>query len=473
MLLRVGIGLALMAGLCPGGTEVWNLGELGAEGKAVKAPPKEWRLPQGASAIEVVTVHAAGLAKDAGLAAGDVIVGLGGAPMLKKTEPVYQLVDYLETTAASNKPEASLAVRRAGKPETILVALPAAPAHAASCPVSCARCDALVEESMAALAALQRADGGFAFKLSGITGETVVTCLAGLAFLANGSTPDSGVWAGNIRKATAFVMKHAGKLDAWMPDGKVDGKNYNATNWALAWGSLYLAEIQRLAPAQEQLDRMTEWMQAIEKNQELSGGWGHGPGGVNGTGYLELQASGNVQLAALGALRRSGLKPSKAVIDRGLLYLNACVTAEGGVRYGSDEKYWLGEPGRNAGALWALALLEQQKHPMQPKLAAWFRKNLAEVPEGHASPVFHLTNAAFASHHLGDAAWKEYASRFRLEFLASRRPDGTYAARPTRESVAQKEEGTDDFVGPAWATAAHLVIVQLRRGNLKVLAGAK
>jgi hypothetical protein len=337
----------------------------------------------------------------------------------------------------------------------------------------CERCDALVEESMKALAALQRPDGGFAFKLSGITGETVVTCLAGMAFLANGSTPDSGPWAEHIRKATAFVLKHAGKLDAWMPDGKVNGLNYNATNWALAWGSLYLAEIQRLAPEEEQLERMTEWLQAIEKNQELSGGWGHGPGGVNGTGYLELQACGSVQLAALGALRRSGLKPSKAAIDRGLAYLAACVNEEGGVRYGSDPKYWGGAAGRNAGALWALALLELEKHPMQAKLAAYFRKNLADVPEGHASPVFHLTNAAFASHHLGDAAWKEYAAQFRLEFLASRRSDGIYAARPTRESIASKEGGTDEFVGPAWATAAHLVVVQIRKGNLKVLAGAK
>ncbi|MBI3097116.1 MAG: hypothetical protein HYY93_02550 [Planctomycetes bacterium] len=61
-------------------------------------------------------------------------------------------------------------------------------------------------------------------------------------------------------------------------------------------------------------------------------------------------------------------------------------------------------------------------------------------------------------------------SEFRLEFIAARRPDGTFTARPTEESQ-QLHSNTDRELGSAWTTASYLIVLQLPKGHLKLLLG--
>ena len=59
---------------------------------------------------------------------------------------------------------------------------------------------------------------------------------------------------------------------------------------------------------------------------------------------------------------------------------------------------------------------------------------------------------------------------FRLEFVAARRPDGSFSARPTKETK-ELHSNTDREMGPAWTTASYLLVQELQKGRLEILEG--
>lgn len=467
--LRAAAVLLLACSFAAAEEDAFNLGILGAEG----LPQKEGK---GGASIRVTAVLPNGPAKQAGLVEGDVVLGVGSMTLGQTKLPVvYQLVDLLEKASSQKSAKASLLVQRAGKRETIPIALPSLGPHSANCPVGCARCEREAAESLAYLAKAQNGDGSFETKYGGTNGQVVVTCLAGLAFLASGSTPTDGPYAKNIARAAEYVEKNCGKeMDfGGMGGGQMGGGNWNQTNWAYAYSPVFLGEVYRIAPSAELKAKLEEMMQAIAKNQEQSGGWAHGPGGPNALGYLELQIVGNWCLTALGTLKRLGFKVPQACVDRGVAYAISTSEGDGGVGY-SDRagQKGMGDPGRTAGCIWAFSLLGLQKNPFYAKMAGFFKRTMDGVPNGHVSPVMHFTASAFACMHLGGAYWKQFMDLFRLEILAARRPDGTFSARPTEESE-QLHSNTDREMGPIWTTASYALILQLPKGKLATLTSPK
>ncbi|MCC6738335.1 MAG: hypothetical protein IT452_04770 [Planctomycetia bacterium] len=458
------------------GTDAFNLGVLGAEGLPIRKPDEAWKLPRGAVAIKVTKILDGGPALEAGLQADDVIVLVGGQAMtVKHMLAVYQLVAAMEAVSSTKKGESTLTVMREEKVVTLKLKLPSLGAHGANCPVGCGRCEKLVDESLKILAGLQEADGAFPIGIGGQNGRVAVTSLAGLSFLANGSTSKEGPWADNVARAAKWVAERCGKEEAnpWGRERPTGGANWNQTNWSLAYGVLFLSEIYRLDPTPELEQRLTELMQTIEKNQEASGGWAHGPGGPNALNYVELQIVGNLELAALGALRKAGFKPSQEVIDKGVAYMISTSGGDGGIGYSANPgQKGMGDPGRTALGVWAFGNLGMQAHPFYAKMGSYFKRTMEDLPGGHVSPIMHYTSAAFACAHLGGTTWKDFMALFRLEILAARRPDGTFSARPTEETVAM-HNNTDRTLGPAWTTASYSLIMQVPRGKLKILTGVK
>lgn len=442
--------------------DAFNLGVLGAEG-----------LPEGKEGIRVTTILDDSPAQAAGLRRNDVILGVGTVNFAKsKLHLVYQLVGAMEQVSSTRNAKATLVIQRDGKKETLPLVLPYLGPHSASCPAGCVRCDRQVEASLAWLAETQKSDGSYDTKFGGVNGQVVVTSLAGLAFLASGSTPRSGPYAKNIEEAAEFVMKNCGKEFDFGGLGG-GGGNWNQTNWAYGYAPVFLGEVYRHAPTDELKKKLEEMIQTIARNQEKSGGWAHGPGGPNALGYVELQIVGNWCLCALGTLKRLGFKIPQATVDKGVAYAVSTSSGDGGVGY-SDQpgQKGIGDAGRTAGCIWAFSLLGLTKHPFYPKMASFFKREMENIPNGHVSPVMHFTASAFACMHLGAAYWKDFMELFRLEILAARRPDGTFSARPTEESVAM-HSNNDREMGPVWTTASYVLIMQLPKGKLATLTTPK
>ncbi len=447
----------------------FNLGPLGAEGLPQGSVSG---VPSGTAGLRVTSVIDGTPAKAAGLAPGDVIVGVGTQLFANaKLLPVYQLVDLLEKALSKKDAKVALVVVRGGKKQNLPIVLPAPGPHAATCPIGCARCEKLIDESLAYVASHQRSDGGYDTRYSSTNGEVVMTCLAGLAFLASGSTPAEGPYAEHLRKGVEFVTKNVGKAAtpeelAGFPPG-----NWNQTNWGYAYSAIFLAQVHQIAPSDELKGKLAEIAEAIGRNQEASGGWAHGPGGPNALKYVELQVAGNWCLCALGALKRAGIEVPQKTVDRGVAYAVSTSSGDGGVGYSDRElQKGNGEPGRTSGCLWGFSLLGLTKHPFHPKMAAFFKGSMGKLPTSHISPVMHFTTSAFACTHLGSAAWKPFQELFRLELLSTRGPDGTFRAHPTAAGLGAPRN-LDREMGAVWTTASYALALQLPKGKLPLLAG--
>ena len=445
-------------GLPRGGADDWNLGLLGATGQP---------LPDG-KGIRVAELHSGGPAAQGGLHPGDEIVALAGRPFGKRDDPIYTLVEAIEAVTAGKTPLLPLTVMRAGRPEQVKVPLPALGKHAAACPKGCERCQKMVAESLQWLLRQQRADGAFASSLGGQNGHVAVTALAGLALLATGSTPGEGPHADALRKAVEYVVARGGVEDAMGLGRGGDGAkgNWNQVNWSCGYAGLFLGIVHRRAPTPTLEAKLGTLAQTIAANQEASGGWAHGPGGPNALNYLELEIMSNYCLAALGLARQAGVEGPQATIDRALAFVEASSNG-GAVGYSPRAgQKGLGDPGRTPGAVVAFQALDLERHPKYQPMLKFASRGFGELYKGHVSPVMHFLSGGMAAHGAGADTFAEFQAAFRREFLAARRPDGAFAARPTAESK-QLHSNTDRQIGLAWTTASYLILQQLPGGHLK------
>lgn len=498
--------------------DTFNLGALGAEGLPVgKKAGKELGLPKDTLGIRILVIPDGTPAQAAGLQIDDIVVGTGRGMFVKKKDPIYTLIEALDFAAGQKTPTLKLMVVRGGKQTTIDVTLPALGRHSKTCPTECERCDKLIHESLAFLVAGQNEDGSFNAGTGGVNGKVVVTSWCGLALLASGSTPKDGPYAESIRKAADYVREHAGQEEQWpgMGGDGGDGKggdgqggtdspgaggtgpergggggggggngggigrlppgvkpNWNQTNWPLSIAPWFLCEVlNHDRENAELLTRLKEISAQLLKNQEVTGGWAHGPGGPNALNYVELEIMSNYALAAFGMMRRMGIEVPQDPIEKALLYVEATSAGDGGVGYSTRPgQQGGGDPGRTAGGIVAFARLNQKNRPFFKKMGSFLKTNLEDVPFGHVSPVMHFLATAFACQDLPPEYWTEFMNLFRLEIMAARRPDGSFSARPTEET-AQLHSNSDRNMGPYWTTGCYAIILQVKKGKLPVCTG--
>lgn len=423
--------------------------------------------------LVVRAVHEGGPAAAAGLRPGDVIESVGGEALTAPANgpgPTLQVVAEVERCEAEKKKApVVLGVRRGGAVEPVEVTVGKLGAHARTCPEKCKKCAQVVEAGLAWLAKAQRGDGSFPTDLGGKTGLVVVTSLGGLAFLSAGAGAGPN---GPLERATSYVLSHVGKEEE-SPFGKMGGAgggNWNQANWELAYGLVFLSEMARKTKRPEVKAKVAELVTALQRTQEQSGGWAHGPGGPNALGYLELEIVSNYALLGLGAARRLGVDLDEASVGKALAWIESTASPDGGVGYSPrDGQKGFGDPGRTAGALVAYASLGQKKRPFFESMAGYYARRQGELEGGHVSPCMHLLAGAMAGRLLGDA-WKAYMERYRLTIMAARKPDGSFASTPTRESQSL-HSNTDLTVGPCWTTATYVTILSLPGDRLPLLLG--
>lgn len=411
-----------------------------------------------------------GPAQQAGIREGDRLEQVGGAALRADGPgPVLQVVADVERAEAARKAApVVLGVRRGGgEPQQVPVDVPRLGAHAKTCPDKCKKCQAIVEAGVAFLARQQQGDGCFPTDLGGKTGKVVVTSLGGLALLAAGASPAPG---GPLDRALGYVMNHIGKAEASPFGARPGGGNWNQENWELGYGLMFLAEMARRTRRADVKARCAEVVAHIERNQEQSGGWAHGPGGPNALGYLELEIVGNYLLLGLGAAKKLGLAVDADRVGRAFAWIEQTAGPDGGVGYSPRPgQKGHGDPGRTAGAIVAFAALGAQKAPFFDKMCGYFGAKLGDLPEGHVSPAMHLLAGAMAARVLG-RPWDAYHDRYRLLLAAQRRPDGSFSSMPTRESRSLRSN-SDLTVGPCWTTASYVLILALDPERLPLLLG--
>ncbi|MSR75591.1 MAG: hypothetical protein EXS14_09020 [Planctomycetes bacterium] len=474
-----------------GELDLWNLGLLG-----VKAREPGTATPPGASTgrrrvaaasdapaadngpdrLEVVLLFPTGPASKAGLLVGDVISGVNKVPFAKGS--LDALASALLTAEAAERGAVVLDIARTGPKGVSTLAL--------RVPILSMGKDALKPEIGEARKAIQKAalqwlaerqasDGGFSETLSGRNGSVVQAALAGLAWLAASDALAKSPWTQNIDKARGFVLRYALSADE-VP--RIDGANWDQTNWGIAHGLLFLAELaarKRASVPQQELERL---VQTLFARMETSGGFAHGPGGKNALDYLELNIVGALVLSALGNAKGCGVAVDATKARRLFDYCEASASAEGGVGYSTAPgQKGEGNIGRSAAAWLGVRNLGFDKLPFTQKLESYVRSNAQDVLGGHASLMQHVLLSGVAAEALGGEVRSVWWARARRDLVLARAPDGSLQPRPWHESL-QMNSNSDVSVGEVWTTACWAIVLgadpaQARGAGLPLWCGRK
>jgi hypothetical protein len=462
------------------GMDLFNLGLLGAKASDADAPPpqpKTYGMKRvqsspgahkeadiGPEKLRLEVLFPEGPAAKAGLNPGDVVVGVeGGGEFCKGSNKA--LSDALRRAEAnSNRATVTLLVAPpAGAPASakvrkVAVAIPGAASKDLVDPSKPAARAAWARVACDWLAKRQREDGGFPETLCGLGGAVVQTSVAGLAWLATGSTAAQGPHALNVAKARAFVAKNAGvksALDAARPAG---GPNHNQENWAWCHAALFLGELCLREPTEELKADLRRCSEAIVKNQEATGGWAHGPGGPNGLGYVELNIMAGLALGGLGLAKQCGVEPSADAVRKAVDYVEAS-SSGGGVGYSTNPgQKGQGNIGRSAGCWLGYRALGLEKRRACDAMRSYAARSIGEVLGGHASLMQQTFLAGVAAAALGAEPQRKFWAELADDVVLARAPDGSFQPRPWHESVAMGSN-SDVSTGEVWTTACWATVL--------------
>jgi hypothetical protein len=325
--------------------------------------------------------------------------------------------------------------------------------HSATCPTKCTPCG----EAMAkALEWLAKAQQGGAIQ-AGNGGTVVITCIAALAWMANGSTPTAGPYSKNVVSAMQYVCRTVA------PGNKNKGKTASGMefegfgNWDLGYAAIFLSEYYAQAPTPALKEKLEFLVQKMVDQREPNKGWGHAPNFA----YKDLVVVSSACLGGLGSIKNlCGVAVPDEAIQGGVKYLQDS-SAGGTVGYSprNGQKGW-GHAGRASGAAWAMARAGiTDKYAGQ--VGAFIKQDLKNLIKDHASPTLHYLWGGLWSYMAGPELWREYKTAFLDWWLSGQQADGSFKCPTEADVKASLGMDTDAMVGPCYPTAVYALVFAL------------
>lgn len=290
--------------------------------------------------------------------------------------------------------------------------------------------------------------------------DVALTAMAGMAFLAEGSTPDEGPHRAVLTRAVRFVA------GAVRPDGVICEREGNDwlylahANFETPLGAMFLSEAQRARPDPSlagKLDLVAAYLARVQ--DPATGAWGYAPDFREFPTHTRrgwrLLATTHCCLTALSYLREAGVDVDAAAIRRGARYLMNCLGRDESFVYRSEFRRGAGYAGASAGALYSLA----RSGVIEDKLlaGAWsrFRRRYRSFDEFGKHWWFMLLHAALALNHRGPGGLMDFESGYLKALIDGQKPDGSWPE-------------PDGNGGMVYATAAAAIVLQLGDGRLPI-----
>jgi len=315
---------------------------------------------------------------------------------------------------------------------------PRAPATPAPGEMITPKTQRAIERGLTYLASIQKDDGSWSYQ--GSTGNTGITALAGLAFLAGGNTPGRGKYGANVEKAVKYIIKNT-RRDGYISAG-------NSRMYEHGFATLFLAEVYGLTKNPLVKPKLAAAVRLIESTQNGEGGWRYNP--------VPMDADISVticQIMGLRAARNSGIQVSKKVIDNGIKYVKNCQNSDGGFSYtaGSSGSGFA----RTAAGVCSLYYAGEYEDKAIKRGLDYLYKNTArELTRGY-SGHFHYGHyyAVQAMWQAGGKYWNAYYPKIRDHIVKGQQSDGSWRGYGT----------------PSYPTSMCLIILQVPYRYLPVL----
>jgi len=329
--------------------------------------------------------------------------------------------------------------------------------------------DAMVDKGLEWLKKTQAPDGHW--EAPGGQYPTSMTGLAGMCLLMEGSTLREGKYSDNLVRAVDWFMKRS------QPNGLLGNPN-NPTEssrytYGHGFGLLFLASVYG---EEEDGDRRKKLEVMLKKAVEFSGNAQTDKGGW---GYVSAKDGGNfdegsttiTQLQALRAARNAGIPVKKEIIDKAIKYLHDCTTPRGGIIYslanGGAAAVGQERPPLTAAAVSCAFSAGQYNDEYAKKWIKFCKENIS-IRRGGGHDEYQSYYLAQAIYVLGDARYGE---------LFPKEPKNSWLTwtgykESTFDDIkrSQNADGswTGGYVGPVFATAVNLTILQLDKSVLPI-----
>jgi len=263
------------------------------------------------------------------------------------------------------------------------------------------------------------------------------TSLAGMAWLASGSTPHEGPYAENIMLALRFVVKSQSKsgfiTENAANDGSMHGHGYATQFLASAYGMLRDPDF-----APKVGEALEKAVHLIENTQNQYGGWNSAPNSSatdDGSGAVAI-----MQIAGLRTAQSCGIHVKEQVISKAKKYLADMTDQDGWYAYnwGSRSRGGgNGSAGTTGAGMYMVGAMNLQSDPKY-RYDKGIKNVMATGPFIKGShpdngmgwnqswwhyTCFYCTLAIFQK---GGAEWARWYPALMNELIKQQKPDGSY-----------------------------------------------
>ena len=284
-------------------------------------------------------------------------------------------------------------------------------------------------------------------------GNSGVTSLCVMAFLARGETPGRGPYGETINRGVDFVLAHQ------KPDGLLNGPSVShGPMYSHLISALMLSEVSGMVDArrQKRIDavlpkamKLTLDAQKVSKSPAQQGGWRYQPN----SGDSDMSVTGWA-IMGLRSCRNGGGQVPKQSIDDALRFVLNCRCTDGGFGYTGPSDPQLA---RTATALLCLELCGRHGDKAALGAGDWI---LGHLPKRFGGTnfyysVYYCTQGMFQ---LGGKYWTQWAAVLYDMMLRSQKADGSWPTGVSAETSA----------GPCYATAMSVLALSVSYRQLPI-----
>jgi hypothetical protein len=294
---------------------------------------------------------------------------------------------------------------------------------------------------LALLAAKQHEDGSFGS--GGFARDVAICGLAGMAFMAGGSTPGRGPYGEHVDRCVDYILENTQESGFI----NVAGSGSHGPMYGHGFATLFLAEAYGMTRRNDVREKLAKAVMLIENTQNSDGGWRYQP--VRRDADISVTIC---QVMALRAARNAGLFVSHDTIDRCVTYVKRSQNADGGFMYmiqGGQSAF----PRSAAGvvALYSAGIYEG------PEIDKGLKYLMENLPRGG---VFNRESHYFYGHyyavqamwHAGGRHWQTWYPAIRDELIARQHDDGSWM----------------DSICPEYGTAMACIVLQMPNNYLPI-----
>ncbi len=299
-----------------------------------------------------------------------------------------------------------------------------------------------VERGLASLATRQREDGSIGS--GSYRGNVAVVSLAGMAWMAQGSTPGRGRYGREIAKALDYVLANT------QESGYINSSlfEHHGPMYGHGFATLFVAECYGMSPRPAVREKLAKAVKLIVATQNEQGGWRYYPQ------RMDADISVTVcQMMALRAARNSGIFVPPESIDRAAGYVKKSQNPDGGFMYQLSQGGESAFP-RSAAAVVGLNSAGIYDGPEMAKAMPYLMLSLPQPGLVRRETYYFYGHyyAALAFWQAGRESWGRWYPAVRDDLIARQRSDGTWI----------------DPISPEFATSMACLILQMPNRYLPI-----